>query len=171
MKTITTIAFLAIATLAGAQDKATAMSPEALAKHQADALAKSLALTEDQKGMLNDVLMQTTKETQELREQCRAIDQKINTAYDARLAEWVGSLSPEQQKAYQDGRKSGTIAFTSCGAGDACAPGASKAGCSGDAKAAGQDRSINGATKSCCASGAHGETKSSDTIKTQPEKR
>ncbi|MBL8001102.1 MAG: hypothetical protein JNL05_03990 [Flavobacteriales bacterium] len=171
MKTITTIAFLAIATLAGAQDKGTTMSSQALSKHQTDELSKSLSLTEEQKVKLNGILEQATKQAEPLREQCRAIDEKINTMYESSLAQWVSSLTPEQQKAYQEGRKSGTIDFTSCGPAGACAPGASKSGCSGDTRSTGQDRSINGAAKGCCAAGAHGEAKPADTDKKQPEKK
>ncbi len=171
MKTITTIAFLAIATLAAAQEKGASMSSEAFSKHQSDELSRSLSLNEEQKSKLNGILEQASKQAEPLREQCRAIDEKINTMYEANLAQWIGSLTPEQQKAYQEGRKSGAIDFTSCGAAGACATGTAKSGCSGEGKASGQDRTISGAAKGCCASGAHGEAKPADTDKKQPEKK
>lgn len=171
MKTITAIAFLTIATLAGAQDKGAAMSSDALAKHQADQLAKTLGLSEDQRNNLNGILAQSAKQAEPLREQCRAIDEKINTMYEASLQQWLGGLSAEQRKAYEEARKSGSVDFTACGPAGACATGGAKTGCSGDTRSTGQDRAINGSGKSCCASGGHSEAKPAGTEMKQPEKK
>jgi len=167
MKTITTIGFLASALLANAQADLVPMSPDQLVRYQSEQISKALGLGSESQERLNAVLIGSVKETEPLREKCRSIDRAVNETYDSRLKDWVGTLDEKKQQQYWEARRNGSISFTSCGAA-ACAPSKGATGCG---EAHGQERSLNGAAKSCCAAGAHGEAKPADPGTKQPEKK
>ncbi len=170
MRTLTTLACVAFATLSFAQSTAP-MKPDELAKHQTEMLTSTMKLDDEQSAKLSAMMTEAAVNTEELRQQCREIDMKINAQYDEQMAAFVAGLSQEQQNLYAAARKEGKIDFATCGVG-ACAPGAGKAagGCS-SGKSTGSEKSLNSG-KSCCASGAsHGEAKPAGDEKATPAKK
>lgn len=170
MKNLTTLAFVALATLASAQ-RSEPMKPEQIAKQQTEMLTSTLKLNDEEVAKLNELMIEAAMSTSSLREECRAIDEKINANYDERVSGFVSSLSQEQQDMYTAARKEGKIDYSSCGAGG-CAAGAGQAsGCGSTGKTSGSSKAI-GSGKSCCASGAsHGEAKPADSGKEAPAKK
>ena len=76
MKNLTTLAFVAIATLANAQ-KSEPMTPDQIAKHQTEMVTSSLKLSDEEAAKLNEVMLEAAMNTEELRQQCREIDKRI----------------------------------------------------------------------------------------------
>ena len=148
MRTILSLAFLALVPTAFAQVNETAMKDEAVAgaKARTAQLTQELGLTEEQATRVLEIMNNTEIATLDDRMQCQKLEMRVEATLNGGYDQLTGVLTPEQEQKLQVMRKDGTIS-TKC-----CAEPAAKAGCG----------SSSAAPKAGCCAGKTAAAKTAD---------